>query len=72
MLTAEGPKLLEFNVRFGDPEAQVVLPRLQADLVDLLEAATEGRLPEEPAGAPDNAAVCVVMAPAGIPASTKR
>jgi len=68
VLTSEGLKVLEYNCRFGDPEAQVVLPRLQADLVDLLEAATAGELP--PAGEREaRAAVCVVMASGGYPGS---
>jgi phosphoribosylamine--glycine ligase len=67
MLTAEGPQVLEFNCRFGDPESQVVLPRLEADLVELLEAAAEGRLPEESAPGERGAAVCVVMASGGYP-----
>jgi phosphoribosylamine--glycine ligase len=67
MLTAEGPRVLEFNCRFGDPESQVVLPRLEADLVELLEAAAEGRLPEESARSERGAAVCVVMASGGYP-----
>jgi phosphoribosylamine--glycine ligase len=67
VLTAEGPKLLEYNCRFGDPESQVVLPRLEADLVDLLEAAVEGRLSEAVAPASSRAAVCVAMASGGYP-----
>jgi len=67
VLTEEGPKLLEYNGRFGDPETQVVLPRLEADLVDLLEAAVEGRLPEAVAPTSSGAAVCVVMASGGYP-----
>lgn len=67
MLTEEGPKLLEYNARFGDPETQVVLPRLQADLVDLLEAATEGELPDAVAPTSSGAAACVVMASGGYP-----
>jgi phosphoribosylamine--glycine ligase len=67
VLTEEGPKLLEYNCRFGDPESQVVLPRLEADLVDLLEAAVEGRLPEAVAPASSGAAACVVMASGGYP-----
>jgi phosphoribosylamine--glycine ligase len=67
VLTSEGPKLLEYNCRFGDPESQVVLPRLDADLVDLLEAAVEGRLPEMVAPASSGAAVCVAMASGGYP-----
>ncbi len=67
ILTDEGPKALEFNCRFGDPESQVVLPRLGEDLVDLLEAALDGRLPEQKAPAEKSAAVCVVMASGGYP-----
>lgn len=67
VLTQEGPKLLEYNGRFGDPESQVVLPRLEADLVDLLEAAVEGQLPEAVAPVSAGAAVCVVMASGGYP-----
>jgi phosphoribosylamine--glycine ligase len=67
MLTTEGLKVLEFNCRFGDPEAQVVLPRLEADLADLLEAAVLGRLPEELDSPESRAAVCVVMASGGYP-----
>jgi phosphoribosylamine--glycine ligase len=67
ILTSDGMKVLEFNCRFGDPEAQVVLPRLDADLVDLVEAAIEGELPEAPAASPGRAAVCVVMASGGYP-----
>jgi len=68
MLTDEGPKVLEFNCRFGDPESQVVLPLLDADLVELLEAAADGRLPAAGDGrAGRGAAVCVVMASGGYP-----
>lgn len=67
MLTPDGPKLLEYNVRFGDPEAQVVLPRLSSDLVDLLIAAADGDLAgRQPTFVPD-AAVCVVAATPGYP-----
>ena len=69
VLTAEGPKLLEYNVRFGDPETEVVLPRLQGDLVDLLEAAVTGNLPNETAPTSSGAAACVVMASGGYPGS---
>jgi len=67
MLTEEGPKLLEYNGRFGDPETQVVLPRLKADLVDLLEAAVTGNLPDQTAETASGAAACVVMASGGYP-----
>jgi phosphoribosylamine--glycine ligase len=66
ILTEEGLKVLEFNCRFGDPEAQVVFPTMKGDLVDLLEAAIEGRLPEPESGQ-NGAAVCVVMASGGYP-----
>jgi phosphoribosylamine---glycine ligase len=66
MLTADGPKVLEFNVRFGDPEAQVVLPRLQGDLTALLAETAAGQLTTVPRFLPD-AAVCVVCASAGYP-----
>lgn len=67
MLTDKGPKLLEYNARFGDPEAQVVLPRLQTDLVDIFEYAIEGRLNEIDVKWDDNAAVCVILASGGYP-----
>jgi len=67
ILTRDGLKVLEFNCRFGDPEAQVVMPLLDGDLVDLLEAAVGGELPEGAAGAESRAAVCVVMASGGYP-----
>ncbi|MFP3902504.1 MAG: phosphoribosylamine--glycine ligase [Acidimicrobiia bacterium] len=72
MLTAEGPKLVEFNVRFGDPEAQVVLPRLATDLTELLAAAAAGDLGRAPAPAfVDDACVTVVLAAEGYPASPR-
>ena len=67
MITAEGPKVLEFNCRFGDPETQVLLPRLKTDLVDLLEATIDGRLGEMKVEWDTRAAVCVVMASGGYP-----
>jgi phosphoribosylamine--glycine ligase len=68
MLTPDGPKLLEYNVRFGDPEAQVVLPRLATDLAELLAAAAAGDLAAAPAPrAVADAAVCVVLASPGYP-----
>ncbi|HEY3140336.1 MAG TPA: phosphoribosylamine--glycine ligase [Acidimicrobiales bacterium] len=66
MLTPEGPKLLEYNVRFGDPEAQVVLPRLDSDLLDLLGEAASGHLHSTPSFVND-AAVGVVLATEGYP-----
>lgn len=67
MLTAEGPKVLEFNCRFGDPETQVVLPRLESDLAEILQAAVEGRLKEISPRWAERAAVCVVVASRGYP-----
>ena len=67
MLTPEGPKVLEYNCRFGDPEAQVVLPRLKGDIIDIMEACVDGRLSEVPVEFEDNAAVCVVLASDGYP-----
>ncbi|MFM8886469.1 MAG: phosphoribosylglycinamide synthetase C domain-containing protein, partial [Chthoniobacterales bacterium] len=67
MLTAEGPKVLEFNARFGDPETQVLLPRLRSDLVDLLEATIDGRLDSVRADWDPRAACCVVMTSGGYP-----
>ena len=70
MLTPQGIKVLEYNVRFGDPEAQVVLPRLRSDLGDLLAAAAAGSLTESPVYG-DDAAVTVVCASEGYPASPR-
>jgi len=68
MITADGPKVVEFNCRFGDPEAQVVLPLLDADLVDVLEAAAQGRLRDvEIPPTTGGACVCVVLASGGYP-----
>jgi len=68
MMTYQGPKVLEFNVRFGDPECQPLLMRLQSDLVDVLEAAVDGRLKEiGPLAWDPRPAVCVVMASEGYP-----
>lgn len=67
MLTADGPKVLEFNCRFGDPETQVILPLLDADLADLLLQCAEGRLELGDVPVRDGAAVCVVLAAEGYP-----
>jgi len=67
MLTQDGPRVLEFNARFGDPEAQVVLPRLKNDLVEVCEACIDGRLNEIKLSFEDNAAVCVILASEGYP-----
>ena len=71
MLTTHGPKVLEFNARFGDPETQVLLPRLKSDLVDLLEATIDGRLDSVRAEWDARAACCVVMASGGYPGGYK-
>lgn len=67
MLTSEGPKVLEYNARFGDPEAQVVLPRMKNDIVDVMNACIDGKLEEIDLQFEDNAAVCVVLASDGYP-----
>lgn len=67
MLTEDGPKVLEFNARFGDPEAQVVLPRLKNDLIEVFEACIDGRLDEINLTFEQNAAVCVILASEGYP-----
>ena len=67
MLTEKGPRVLEYNARFGDPEAQVVLPRMKNDLVDVCEACIDGKLDETDLQFEDNAAVCVVLASEGYP-----
>jgi phosphoribosylamine--glycine ligase len=72
MLQGERAKVLEFNVRFGDPEAQVVLPRLRSDLADLLERAATGRLAEVVLEWDPRAAVCVVLAAEGYPGAVER
>jgi phosphoribosylamine--glycine ligase len=69
MLTREGPKVLEFNARFGDPETQVYLARLESDLLELLDACVEGRLDQVELKWRADAAVCVVMASGGYPGS---
>ena len=69
MLTGDGPKVLEFNCRFGDPEAQVILPRLESDLLDIMLACVEGRLDQVQIGWRNEAAVGVVVASQGYPAS---
>jgi len=71
MLTADGPKVIEFNVRFGDPEAQVVMPRLDEDLSSLLGSAAAGALPSRPARFRDEPHVGVVLATAGYPDAAK-
>lgn len=67
MLTEDGPKVLEYNARFGDPEAQVVLPRMKNDILDVMEACVDGKLADVDLEFEDNAAVCVVLASDGYP-----
>ena len=67
MLTEDGPKVLEYNARFGDPEAQVVLPRMKNDIIDVMEACIDGTLDQTDLQFEDNAAVCVVLASEGYP-----
>ena len=72
MLTEEGPKVLEYNARFGDPEAQVVLPRMKNDIIDVFEACIDGTLEQIDLQFEDNAAVCVVLASDGYPVSYEK
>ena len=72
MLTPEGPKVLEYNARFGDPEAQVVLPRMENDIMDVMEACVDGTLDQIDLKFEDNAAVCVVLASDGYPVSYEK
>ena len=72
MLTPEGPKVLEYNARFGDPEAQVVLPRMENDMVDVMEACIDGRLDQIDLKFKEDAAVCVVLASDGYPVSYEK
>ncbi len=72
MLTPEGPKIVEFNVRFGDPETQVVLPRLESDLADAMSAVAQGRANDIDLKWSNNWAVCVVLASEGYPGSYEK
>lgn len=72
MLTADGPKVLEFNARFGDPETQVVLPRMKNDIIDVMEACADGTLDKINLLFEDNAAVCVKLASDGYPLEYKK
>lgn len=72
MLTKDGPKVLEYNARFGDPETQVVLPRMKTDLVEVFEACVDGTLDQVELEFEDNAAVCVVLASDGYPVSYQK
>lgn len=72
MITAEGPKVIEFNCRLGDPETQCVLPRLTGDLVPILEACIDGTLANTPVTFDDGACITVVLASGGYPAEFKK
>ncbi len=72
MLTEDGPKVLEYNARFGDPEAQVVLPRLKNDIIDVFEACIDGTLDQLDLKFEDNACLCVVLASEGYPVSYEK
>ena len=72
MLTPDGPKVLEYNCRFGDPEAQVVIPRMKNDMIEVMEACVDGRLDEIELEFEDNAAVCVVLASEGYPVAYEK
>ena len=72
MLTPNGPRVLEYNARFGDPEAQVVLPRMKNDLIDVVNACIDGTLDQVELEFEDNAAVCVILASEGYPVSYEK
>ena len=72
MLTENGPRVLEYNARFGDPEAQVVLPRMKNDMIEVVEACIDGTLDRIDLQFEDNAAVCVVLASEGYPVSYEK
>lgn len=72
MLTPKGPKVLEYNARFGDPETQVVLPRMKNDIIEVMEACVDGTLDRVELEFEDNAAVCVVLASEGYPLSYEK
>jgi phosphoribosylamine--glycine ligase len=71
MMTARGPQVLEFNARFGDPETQAILVRLESDLLDVLDACVDGRLAETPLRWSSGASACVVASSGGYPGSYK-
>lgn len=72
MLTQDGPRVLEYNARFGDPEAQVVLPRMKNDMIEVVQACIDGTLDQIDLQFEDNAAVCVVLASEGYPVSYEK
>ena len=72
MLTPDGPKVIEYNCRFGDPETQVVLPLLQSDLLQIMLACTNGTLADTEVKFSDGAAACVILASGGYPVSYEK
>ena len=72
MLTEKGPKVLEYNARFGDPEAKVVIPRMKNDMVEVCQACIDGTRDKIELAFEDNAAVCVVLASDGLPVSDEK
>lgn len=72
MLTEDGPKVLEYNARFGDPEAQVVLPRMKNDIIEVMQACVDGNLGQIELCFEDNAAVCVILASEGYPVAYEK
>lgn len=72
MITKDGPKVIEYNARFGDPEAQVVLPRMENDIIDVIDACIDGKLDGMDLKFSDQAAVCVVLASKGYPVSYEK
>ena len=72
MITEDGPKVIEYNCRFGDPEAQVVLPRMENDLIDVIEACIDGTLDEIDLSFRREPCVCVVLASGGYPSSYEK
>ena len=72
MITKDGPKVLEYNVRFGDPETQVVLPLIKSDIVDVFLACIEGKLNEIELEIHNKSAICVVMAAKGYPGAYEK
>ena len=72
MLTEKGPRVLEYNVRFGDPETQPIMVRMKSDIVDLFQACLDGTLDQATLEWYDEAAVCVIIASGGYPASSEK
>ena len=72
MITKDGPKVIEYNCRFGDPETQVVLPLLESDLLEVMQAVSEERLADMPVIFKDGSACCVIMASNGYPTAYKK